>query len=92
MSEAGVFCPAIETLEQKLVFIQSRLSLDDKTLSKFTKRVPTVLLVEPEMLNQKLIFWQDRLLLDGHQLRKFMLSYPILLSLSTEENIEPKLK
>jgi len=80
------------TVEPKLVWLQSRLDLDDARLRKILLLLPRVLGFSVENNLAPTLDWlQTRLDLDEAELRKMVVAFPALLGLSVEENMAPKL-
>jgi hypothetical protein len=86
-------CSIEENVEPKLEYLQMRLLLNEKELSKLVQRMPSVLSLNiEENLRPKLEHLQKRLLLNQKQLSKLVQKSPSVLSLNVEENLEPKLE
>ena len=80
------------TVEPKLVWLQSRLDLDDARLRKILLLLPRVLGFSVENNLAPTLDWlQTRLDLDEAELRKMVVAFPALLGLSVEDNMAPKL-
>ena len=81
------------TVEPKLVWLQSRLDLDDARLRKILLLLPRVLGFSVENNLAPTLDWlQTRLDLDESGLRKMVLALPSLLGCSVEDNLAPKLE
>jgi hypothetical protein len=81
-----------ENLEPKLSWLQERLNLDDRSLSKFVTRSPSVFSCSIENLEQKLAKIQERLMLDNASLGLVVQRMPQLLCLNIETNLEPTMR
>ena len=80
------------TVEPKLVWLQSRLDLDDARLRKILLLLPRVLGFSVENNLAPTLDWlQKRLDLDEEELKKMVVAFPALLGLSVEDNMAPKL-
>jgi hypothetical protein len=80
-------------LEPKLSWLQERLSLDDKSLSKLVQTLPAVLGYSiDDNLEPKLVWLQERLSLDDKSLSKLVQTLPAVLSYSIDDNLEPTIE
>jgi mTERF domain-containing protein len=79
-------------LEPTLSWLQERLSLDDKSLSKLVQASPPVLgCSTKENLEPKLAWLKERLDLDDKSLSKLVKTLPSVLGFSIENNLKPTL-
>jgi hypothetical protein len=81
-----------DNLEPKLSWLQERLELDEKGVSKLVKTCPSVFNYSiKDNLEPKLSWLQERLELDEKGIRKLVKRLPSVLGMSIEDNLEPKL-
>jgi ferric-dicitrate binding protein FerR (iron transport regulator) len=75
------------------MWLQERLSLDDKSLSKLVQTQPQVLSLSiKDNLEPKLAWFQKRLSLDDESLSELVQKQPPLLSCDIATNLEPTIK
>ena len=75
-----------------MAWLQKRLVLDDKSVSKLVQRQPSVLSLSIEDNLEPTLSWlQDRLSLDDKSLSKLVRTQPTVLGYSIEVNLAPRL-
>ena len=81
-----------EKLESTLTWLQERLSLDDKSISKLVQSYPQVFgLSVKNNIEPKLTWLQERLDMDDKSISKLIKKVPQILGYSVEANLEPNL-
>jgi hypothetical protein len=88
----SVLCLSVEETSTQLAWLQERLDLDGKSLSKLVKTRPAVLGCSiQDNLEPKLAWLQQRLALDDKSLSKLVKTLPRVFACSIEKNLEPTL-
>jgi hypothetical protein len=92
LDDEGLLDKDLSDGEPKLAWLQERLSLGDKSLSKLVQSKPHVLGCSIEdNFGPKLAWHQGRLDVDDKSLSKLVQKLPSVLGCSLEENLQPKL-
>ena len=93
-SRGSILNLKIGILDERVNWLQNRLSLNDNEIKKIIQSQPTILWNQSESdtgLAPKIDWIQERLILDRKGLTKIITKSPAMLLLSIKDNIEPTL-
>ena len=88
-SGGNILAAEIGILDERVNWLQNRLSLNDNEIKKVIQSQPNILAMKDDRLESKIDYLQNRLLLDDTSLRKLLITVPTILTFSID-NIEHK--